>query len=198
MIDFLSRRLVAALITLALATVVVFAVVGAVSTMLLFLFPKRVRYMSTLLRDEPFRNHVLNVLLGLFGYGVAYAILRLSWLTVVGMPFIPFLVAGMWLATMMGILTVSFTLGRGLLRRVNAPMPVLAEMLVGLWLLFVTSMLPYLGWLIGGLCAALGAGALLQTRFGSRQRWSLEALSEPAPAPELPADPKILPLRRAR
>jgi hypothetical protein len=176
-----------------------FAVVGAVSAMLLFLVPKRVRYVSKVLRDEPFRNHILNVLLGLLAYGAAYAILRLSWLTVVGMPFIPFLTAGVWLATVMGLVVVSFSLGRVLLRRLDAPLPVLAEMLIGLWLLFVTCMLPYAGWLLGGLAGSLGVGALLQTRFGSPQRWSLEALHEPLPAPEpQPSDAKILPLRRAR
>ncbi len=176
-----------------------FAVVGAVSTMLLFLVPKRVRYVSKVLRNEPFRNHILNVLLGLLAYGGAYAILRLSWLTVVGMPFIPFLTAGVWLATVMGLVVVSFSFGRVLLRWLDAPLPALAEMLIGLWLLFVTCMLPYVGWLLGGLVGSLGLGTLLQTRFGSRQQWSLEALDEPLPAPEpQPSDPKILPLRRAR
>ncbi len=176
-----------------------FAVLGTVSTMLLFLFPKRVRYVSKLLRDEPFRNHVLNVLVGLLAYGVAYALLRLSWLMIMGVPFIPFLVGGVWLLTMMGIVAVSFTLGRALLRYFDAPLPPLAEVVIGLWLLFVTSMLPVLGWLVGGVCASLGFGALLQTRFGTRQRWSLDPLEEPAPAPEpQPRNPKILPLRRAR
>jgi hypothetical protein len=76
----------------------------------------------------------------------------------------------------------------------------MAEELTGLWLLFVTSMLPFFGWVVGGVAAALGFGVLLQTRFGSRQRWSLEPLEDDTPQePEpLPDNSKILPLRRAR
>lgn len=174
-----------------------FAVLGTIGTMLLFLFPKRVRYLSQLLRAEPGPNHLLNILLGLMAYGLGYVLLRLSWLTIVGVPFIPFLIGGLWVATMLGIVAVSFTLGRLLFRRFDVSVPVLAEALAGLWLLFVTSMLPVLGWLAGGAAAALGLGLLLQTRFGSRQRWSLELLDDPAPQPaEL--DPKIVQLRRVR
>jgi hypothetical protein len=176
-----------------------FAVLSTVMTLLLFLFPKRVRYASTLLRAEPGGNHLLNIVLGLLAYFVAYALLRLSWLTIVGVPFIPFLVGGVWLLSMLGIVAVSFTLGRTLLRRVDVVLPPLAETLLGLWLLFVTSMLPVLGWVAGGLAASLGLGVLLQTRLGTRQRWSLEVLDEPLSVPEfLPDDPKIVPLRRAR
>ena len=176
-----------------------FAVLSTISTMLLFLFPKRVRYVSNVLRAEPAGNHVLNILLGLLAYCVAYALLRLSWLTIVGMPFIPFLVGAVWLATMLGIVAVSFTLGRMLTRAVGLTLAPLAETLLGLWLLFVTSLLPFLGWIAGGAAAALGFGLLLQTRLGTRQRWALDVLEGPAPAPEaLPEHPNILPLRRAR
>jgi len=177
-----------------------FSVLGTVATMLLFLFPKRVRYVSKVLLAEPASNHFLNIVVGLLAYGVGFALLRLSWLTIVGMPFIPFLVGGVWLITMSGIVAVSFTLGRILLRRCNLPLPPLAEALTGLWLLFVTSMLPVVGWVVGGIAASLGFGVLLQTRFGTRQRWSLEPLEDDTPRePEpLPDDGKILPLRRAR
>jgi hypothetical protein len=174
-----------------------FAVLGTVATGLLFLFPKRIRYVSQLLRAEPPVNHLLNVLVGVMAYFVAFALLRLSWLTIVGVPFIPFLVGGAWMVTMLSIVAISFTIGRVLLRRLDVPMPVLAEALIGLWLLFITSMLPVIGWVVGLLAAALGFGAMLQTRFGSRQRWSLDVLEEPAPEPEV-MDPKILPLRRVR
>ncbi|HLY64888.1 MAG TPA: hypothetical protein VKU60_05080 [Chloroflexota bacterium] len=174
-----------------------FAVLGTVATMLLFIFPKRVLYVSKLLRAEPLGNHVLNLALGITAYALGYALLRLSWLTIVGLPFIPFLIGGVWLATMGGVVIVSFTLVRVALRRLGLALPPLAEALLGLWLLFVSSMLPILGWVIGGLFAAVGFGALLQTSFGSRQRWSLELLEEDLPEPAV-LDPKILPLRRAR
>jgi hypothetical protein len=174
-----------------------FAVLASVATMLLFLFPKRLRYVSRLLRDEPISNHVLNFVLGTMAYALAYALLRLSWLTIVGMPFIPFLIGGVWLITMGGIVAVSFTLGRAVLRRVELCLSPLAEALIGLWLLFVTSMLPVVGWIAGGIAAATGFGALLQTHFGSRQRWSLELLDEPPPDMVEP-NSKILPLRRVR
>jgi len=176
-----------------------FAVLSTIATTVLFLFAKRIRYVSTLLRAEPAGNHLFNILLGLLAYFVAYALLRLSWLTIVGVPFIPFLVGGVWLVTMLGVVAVSFTLGRTLLRRLEVVVPPLAETLLGLWLLFVTSMLPVLGWIAGVAAAALGLGVLLQTRLGTRQRWSLDVLEEPVhPAEPLPDDPKILPLRRAR
>jgi hypothetical protein len=176
-----------------------FAVIGTAAAAILFMFPKRVRYVSQILRDEPLANHVFNAVLGLLAYAVAYALLRLSWLTIVGLPFIPFLAGGVWLLTMLGIISVSFTFGRGLMRRFGAPLPALAETLLGLWLLFVTSMLPFFGWVVGVLAAALGFGVLLQTRFGTRQRWSLDVLEEPFVRNEpIPDDPKILPLRRAR
>ena len=93
-------------------------------------------------------------------------------LAIVGLPLLPFLFGGVWLMAMMGVIIVSFTLGRVLLRRLGLVLPPLATALFSLWLLFVTCMLPYVGWLVGGVAAAVGFGALLQTRFGSRQRWS--------------------------
>ncbi|GEM_PF-2894071 len=174
-----------------------FSVLATVGSMMLFFFPRRIRYVSGLLREEPLGNHVLNALIGISAYVVAYVVLRLSWLTVAIMPLIPLLVSGVWLVTMLGVVSVSFTLGRLLSLRARVALPPLVEALLGLWLLFVTTMLPYLGWILGGTVAAMGFGALLQTRFGSRQRWSLEALEEPPPEPEL-SDPKIVQLRRAR
>ena len=172
-----------------------FAVLGTVATGLLFAFPKRIRYVSQLLRAEPVANHTLNVMVGIMSFFVAYALLRLSWLTIVGVPFIPFLVGGAWIVTMLSIVAVSFTIGRVLLRRLDLALSPLTEALIGLWLLFITSMLPVVGWIIGGIAATLGVGAMLQTRFGSRQRWSLDVLEEPVPEPHV-LDPKILPLRR--
>jgi len=175
-----------------------FAVLGTVATGLLFLFPRRIRFVSQMLRAEPGVNHVLNALVGCMAYLVAYAVLRLSWLTIVGIPFIPFLVGGVWIVTMLSIVAVSFTIGRVLLRRLHVHVAVAAEALIGLWLLYITSMLPILGWVLGILAAALGFGALLQTKFGTRQRWSLEVLEEPEIEQPASLDPKILPLRRVR
>ncbi|MHB8619174.1 MAG: hypothetical protein ACYDAG_06325, partial [Chloroflexota bacterium] len=141
-------------------------------------------------------NHLLGILLGLMGFGLAYVLLRLSWLTIVGVPFIPFLIGGVWLATMLGLVAISLWVGRSICQTNGLVLPVLAETLLGFWLLFIPGMIPYLGWLLGAVLGAAGFGAVLQTHFGSPQGWSLEALREPLDDPQ--ASGKIVPLRRVR
>ncbi|MDE3076995.1 MAG: hypothetical protein KGJ86_16390 [Chloroflexota bacterium] len=173
-----------------------FALLGTLSAALLFLFPQRIRVMSDLLRDEPFANHLLNALLGAIVYVVGYVLLRLSWLTITGLPFFPLLAAILWLGTLLGLVAVSFAAGRSLLRRLEIQLPPLAEALTGFWLLFVTGMVPYLGWVVAAVAAAIGLGCLLQTRLGTAERWSLSALEEERGGTPVPGN--VLHLRRRR
>ncbi len=172
------------------------ALFGVLATVLLFLFPRRIRQISNLLEASPLSSQVINVLLGLIVYLVTYVLLRLSWLTVIGMPVIPLLIDGVWILTWLGLVAVSFSTGHALLRKVDVALPAPAEMLFGLWLLLVTCLVPYLGWVVAGTAAAVGLGAVIQTRFGSGRSWSLAALNDAAAGIDLPDN--VVKLRRTR
>ncbi len=83
------------------------------------------------------------------------------------------------LGSYLGIIAMSYTLGRILLNRAGWPhlSPVYA-LLLGVFILYPFAELPYVGIIFKILFASLGAGAVVATRFGSGKLWNLEPLLE--------------------
>jgi hypothetical protein len=178
-----------------LAILGAFAALSIIAASFMALVPERIRYISGTLRAEGLSALLTSAILGLVALIVGYAVIRLSWLTIVGALFIPLLITAFALATMLGVVSISFGLGRGLFGREDELHP-LAELALGFWVLFLTGMLPYLGWVVTGAAVVLGLGLVLQTRFGSIGPWSLDALREQRMGPHPDAESNVVPLRR--
>ena len=84
-----------------------------------------------------------------------------------------------FLAALVGGVALAFAVGRGLLRRAGwvGGSPLVA-LLVGTLPLYAATRIPFVGPLVIGAVALIGAGASLSTRFGGRRTWSLEPMRE--------------------
>lgn len=119
--------------------------------------------------------------IGLLGYLTIALLVFLLFVNVVGGPLLLVLGIGAYLATAVGLVAVSLTLGTAVCRfaRLGGVGP-LFRLCVGVVLLFLGSIIPYLGWLVFGVSAITGFGAVLWTRGGEVSGWSLAEVDEQA------------------
>jgi len=153
-----------------------FGVLLISSFSLFFLFPQRLRVVSDSLRQEP-RRSLLFLLLGLIGYALMVLLVILLFLNFTTAVLLLLVTPALLLATLMGLVSVELCVGQAITRwgRVEKS-SVLMELIVGVIVLFLVSSIPYAGWVVVVVVAALGFGALLYTRFGSDEEWSFERL----------------------
>jgi hypothetical protein len=140
----------------------------------LFLAPRRVGVLARVLSGE--RGQLLLAFaIGVLGYLSLGLLAFLIFINVVGWPIMVILMLVVYLATSLGLLAVSLALGAGVCRlaRLDDRRPLL-HLFVGVLLLFLGSIIPYLGWAVVACSAALGFGAVLWTRGGSISGWSLD------------------------
>lgn len=149
---------------------------AALSALFAFLTPTRVRVMRGAIQVEP------STLLRLAAIGaVAYGLFALLGVflsvLVVGIPLATLLLFAAVPATAFGLSAVALALGRLIVRttRTRQVSPLL-DLAAGILVLFTASILPFVGWLAFGAAAALGMGALIVTRMGTGDPWSLTAL----------------------
>ncbi len=144
------------------------------SVIALFLAPRRVGVMAQVVSNGC-GQRLLTFVLGLMGYLGAGLLSFLIFINVVGWPLAIVLGLGLYLATAFGLVAVSLAVGSGLCRslRVDQGGPVL-RLSVGILVLFLGSIIPYIGWLVAGGSAVLGFGAVLWTRGGGTAGWSLD------------------------
>ena len=120
--------------------------------------------------------------LRLFGIG-ALAILLMVLLVALGLftfalfPLPLVLVTALVLAAWAGVVGLALALGGGLRRTAGlAAAPTMLDFALGLLLVFALGRIPYAGWVIVTLIAALALGAVVMTRFGTGGVWSLAEL----------------------
>ena len=154
--------------------------VGSFATLLilavaaLFLAPRRAAVLAQVLING-WGQRLLAFVIGLLGYLGIGLLGFLLFINVVGWPLVIVLTLGSYLATAFGLVAVGLALGSGLCRffRLDERGP-LFRLFVGVAVLFLGSIVPYLGWLVVFGSAALGFGAVLWTRGGSLSSWSLD------------------------
>ncbi len=97
---------------------------------------------------------------------------------VIGIPIAALLLLVLVLGVFLGLVAVSLAIGGWLTVRLNlaARNPVV-HMTVGMLLLFPLGLVPLLGWALVLIISSLGFGAILVTKFGSEEGWSLDPLS---------------------
>ncbi|MDP2728674.1 MAG: hypothetical protein Q8P59_14190, partial [Dehalococcoidia bacterium] len=95
-----------------------------------------------------------------------------------GLPYAVLVLAVLAVLTAVGVTAVALALGRWLSSLVGAVASPLAQLLLGVLLVFPLTVLPYVGWAAAAVIASLGMGATVLTRLGSGRSWSLRALEE--------------------
>ncbi len=157
-----------------------FAALLSASTALAFLGPGLLaRLRAPLLRGPGSLARATAV--GVLGYLFCGAWALLLAGHFVGLPLALLLLAGLLLLTLVGLVAVSLSLGVAIGRAAGwRPHSPVYDLLAGLLVFFPLSVVPYVGWVTTGLAAALGFGALLTTRFGTGESWSLTPLSSPS------------------
>lgn len=142
-----------------------------------YLFPDRLRVLRDTLTVPLGRRFNLGFI-GLLGYLICLLLLLILVTLVVGLPVAAVLLTLLTATTVLGWVAVGLVCGRWLSDRLALPVSTpLADLAIGLLLLFPLGLIPWLGWILVAALASLGFGAVLVTKFGSPEGWSLEPLS---------------------
>lgn len=148
---------------------------------ILYLLPARIGRIAVVLRS-PWPSRVALMVLGLAGVLILAALGLVIGVALGGTSLVTFLGVPIWLAitalgpaaALLGLTAVSLPLGRWAGRRLGlAEQPPQVDLLAGLLVLFLVSLVPVLGGLVLLCAALLGLGAVLQTRAGSTRPWAL-------------------------
>lgn len=143
---------------------------------MLYLAPARLSRVRDLLTVSVRHNLRLGAM-GVMGYLLACSLLFVLVAVVTGILFAALLAMLLTGATFLGLIGLALALGRWLRNRLapGAPSP-LADLVLGILVIFPLGLVPWAGWLFALGLSALGFGALLASRFGSEEAWSLEPL----------------------
>ena len=147
-----------------------------VGILVIYMIPKRIRFMeSTLLGSK---RKLLNMgLLGALSGLLLLAVGIGSAMMMTTFPLTIIVTSGLFLCGFIGYVALTYTAGHWLLKRAaweNAS-PLLAQ-LVGLFILFGAGFIPVLGVVLNIIFASLGLGVVIATRFGNGGPWNLEDL----------------------
>ena len=115
---------------------------------------------------------------GLLAYLSGFLLTVVLTSLVIGVPVAALLLLVLVLGVFLGFVAVSLAIGGWLTECLNlaARNPVV-HMAVGILLLFPLGLIPLLGWALVLIISSLGFGAILATKFGSEEGWSLDPLS---------------------
>jgi uncharacterized protein YjeT (DUF2065 family) len=147
-------------------------------TLVLLLFPDRIRRMEKALHTSP-AGLLRLTLFGLL-IGVVIAAIGISAaLTMSTFPLIFILAIVLFLSAFSGFLALSYTLGHQLMQAAGwAGSSPFYGLFLGLLVLFALSQVPILGIVLQIFYISLGIGCVIATRFGTGQSWNLSALNE--------------------
>ena len=159
-----------------LMVLVTLATFAAAGTVALYLMPAQLNRVTQTVAFSRTKSLRLGII-GMLAYVLAAALVFVLVALVTGILFAILVSVLLAAATFAGLVAMALVLGRWL-RSHWAPEPrsPIADLLVGVLALFPLGLIPWIGWLFVLVLAALGLGALLATKFGSEEGWSLEPL----------------------
>jgi hypothetical protein len=148
-----------------------------VGTLTLYLLPRRVGRLAQAVQGGGVALARL-FLVGLAGYIVLAALGVLGAITIFGAPAGLLLLILAYALVPLGLAAISLPLGRAAGRRLGVTRAgPLVDLLAGLLIIYILSLIPLLGLLLLYVLAILGFGAVVLTRAGSAQGWDFD-LSE--------------------
>jgi hypothetical protein len=150
--------------------------ISSVGTM--FVFSRRLRLVRNVLVREPRRVPLL-VLFGVVGFALLALIVSLIYLNSTTSALLLVITPAASLSILMSLVVVEAFIGGVIARMFRCTgSSMLFDLLLGVIVLFAASIIPYAGWGIVAFASVLGFGALLYTRFGAEDEWSLDPLDE--------------------
>lgn len=137
----------------------------------LYAIPRRIGVIAS-----AFRGGVANVarlaLVGMATYAILAVLGVLAAASVLGGITVLFMTLVLYIAALLGVVAISLPLGRLIGRRFGlSDQAPLVDLLAGLLVVFIVSLLPFVGVLALAVLAITGFGALVQTRAGSARGW---------------------------
>jgi hypothetical protein len=149
-----------------------------IGALILYVVPDRMRYMAGAL-STGWRRGARYLAIGTLMAIVLAAVGVLSILTIHTFPLPFILLAIFFLAAMCGMVALTFQLGRSLLFKAGwSGRSPLASLALGTLIIFAITSIPFLGGIALILMGLAGAGASIDTHFGSGKTWSLRPLME--------------------
>jgi hypothetical protein len=146
----------------------------AVAGLSLYMMPRRLRVMASVLADD-WGQRFLAFVIGLLGYLSLGVVIIFLVISLLGTFMAGILAVLAYLGTGLGLVVVSLAMGQSLRRWARVPQPrPLLELTLGIMVLFTLSIIPYVGWIIVVLLAILGFGTVLWTKVGDSTGWTLE------------------------
>ena len=147
------------------------------SVMTMYLVPRRLRVVKdavTVSWPQRMRLGGVGLLALLLGVLLTLVLTTL----VIGVPIAALLLLVLTLGVFFGLVVVGLALGNWLAHLLHiAPVNPIAQVALGMLLLFPMGVIPVLGWALVLVVSSLGFGAILVTKFGSQEGWSLDALT---------------------
>jgi MFS family permease len=149
-----------------------------IGVLILFAVPRAVRRVADKFMDTSGRL----VRLALFGFLFASLVLAVSISSALALGTFPLtilLFAMLFSGGIFGIVALSLAIGRGLMRRAGwGHLSPLYALLLGELIIFSLCRIPWAGGVLFAIFSSLGLGAVIASRFGSGQPWSLNILTE--------------------
>ncbi len=131
-----------------------------------WLFPMAVQRSSDALNHNPAKS----ALFGLLGYLAVVPLTILLIITVLGIPLVPILWLLVSAARLLGQVALAVIAGQWLAKQLNLqPSAIIYQVLLGLLVLGLLTMLPVVGSLASLFYGLVGFGAVIWTRFGTTQ-----------------------------
>jgi uncharacterized RDD family membrane protein YckC len=134
--------------------------------LLALVFPDAVQTCARNIRERP----ISTFLLGLAGVPLAVGATVILCVILIGLPLVPFLWAGMFVAALIGKAGFFAFLGGAVFRRTQSAASVAAVVFVGWVIVTITYLVPVLGLITWKVTAMWGLGAALQAAFTKRKK----------------------------
>jgi len=140
-------------------------VVVALGWLMFTLFPAHTEKIAVAAQGEPLKA----IVYGFLGYLALVPVTIMLAITILGIPIIPVLWAGVAVARLLGQVALGLLVGRALARSLNRDMIEAHYVILGLAVLGLSVAVPGVGGLVSLFCSLLGFGAVLWTRGGRVQ-----------------------------
>jgi len=143
------------------------------SVLLLALVPQRVKLITQALKAGRWRAQLRLLLIGFLAMLVSVLLAILARFAFVWFLLIIILAGAVFVLSYLGVIAISVMIGATVRRWARFAPSAWVELALGSLVLFALGHIPVAGWILVGLVATWGLGAVLATHLGSGEAWSL-------------------------